>query len=189
VGGGLLVDPIPESPLMREIMTGRDPKPGDGVIKDPIPDQPPLREGMSGREPTPGENTITDPAPEPCGRHQVNDQGGNGKQGGTGQSAGQSGGRKIVTTPQGRSYDIPKSWVPREADNGKGIVYQEPGATGNRNSIRIMEPTPKYPNGYVRYYNSQGNGQPLDVNGKPGTPSTTHITPGDQGPWPGWPTS
>jgi len=43
VGGGLLVDPIPESPLMREIMTGRDPKPGDGVIKDPIPSRPAAR--------------------------------------------------------------------------------------------------------------------------------------------------
>jgi len=48
-----------------------------------------------------------------------------------------------------------------------------------------MEPTAEYPKGYVRYYNKYG--QPLDVYGKPGPPSATHI-PGDyQGPIPGWP--
>lgn len=51
--------------------------------------------------------------------------------------------------------------------------------------IRIMEPTARYPDGYVRVYNS--GGQPVDVFGKPGPPSTTHIPETYRGPWPGWP--
>jgi hypothetical protein len=51
--------------------------------------------------------------------------------------------------------------------------------------IRIMELTAKYPSGYVRYYNEYG--QPLDVYGTPGPPSTTHIPQDYQGPWPGLP--
>ena len=34
--------------------------------------------------------------------------------------------------------------------------------------VRIMEPTPKYPDGYARVYNSVG--QPVEVFGKPGPP-------------------
>ena len=48
-----------------------------------------------------------------------------------------------------------------------------------------MEPTAQYPRGYVRYHNERG--QPLDIYGKPGTPSSTHISQDYQGPWPGWP--
>jgi hypothetical protein len=81
---------------------------------------------------------------------------------------------------------VPAGWAPRTADNGKGIVYQRPGATGNADSIRIMEPTAKYPDGYFRYYNSHG--QPLDVNGKPGPQSATHIPEKYLGRIPGWPT-
>jgi hypothetical protein len=67
----------------------------------------------------------------------------------------------------------------------KVAVYQRPGATGNADMIRIMDPTPKYPNGYARVYNSHG--QPVDVLGKPGPPATTHIPEDYVGPWPGWP--
>jgi hypothetical protein len=98
------------------------------------------------------------------------------------------GGRTFVTTPRGTTFDIPEGYVGREADNGAGIVFQEPGAPGNAGSIRIMEPTAQYPDGYFRYYNSEGNGQALDVNGKPGPPSTTHIPENYIGPvleWPG----
>lgn len=66
-----------------------------------------------------------------------------------------------------------------------GHVYQRPGAFRNADSIRIMEPTSKYPSGYVRYYNS-GN-QPLDVFGNPGADPFTHIPQDYVGPWPGWP--
>jgi hypothetical protein len=94
-------------------------------------------------------------------------------------------GRTFVGTPRGNIYDIPQGWFGRTADNAKGIVFQRPGATGNADMIRIMDPTAKYPNGYVRYYN-QG-GQPLDVYGKPGPQSATHIPHEYKGPWPGWP--
>jgi hypothetical protein len=90
-----------------------------------------------------------------------------------------------VTTGRGTTYDIPKGWVGRNADNGRGLVYQRPGATGNADSIRIMEPTDKSPSGYVRVYNSHG--QPVDVYGKPGPPADTHIPQDYVGPWPGWP--
>ncbi|MGH9267328.1 MAG: hypothetical protein ACRD0D_04040 [Acidimicrobiales bacterium] len=96
-----------------------------------------------------------------------------------------SSGRTFVGTPRGTVYDVPEGWAPRVADNGRGIVYQRPGATGNADMIRIMDPTSKYPNGYVRYYNQYG--QPLDVYGRPGPPSATHISQDYQGPWPGWP--
>jgi YD repeat-containing protein len=98
-----------------------------------------------------------------------------------------SSGKTYVGTPRGTVYDVPESWAPRVADNGKGIVYQKPGAVGNTNSVRIMEPTPKYPDGYARVYNGEGNGQPIDVFGQPGPQPATHIPETYQGPWPGWP--
>ena len=64
-------------------------------------------------------------------------------------------------------------WVHRRADNGKGDVYQRPGAANSADMIRIMEPTTQYPHGYVRFYNSHG--QPIDLDGKPGPNSATHI--------------
>jgi hypothetical protein len=36
-----------------------------------------------------------------------------------------------------------------------------------------MDPTLDYPQGYLRYYNEYG--QPLDINGKTGPESATHI--------------
>ncbi|HKY66859.1 MAG TPA: hypothetical protein VJM49_10835, partial [Acidimicrobiales bacterium] len=96
-----------------------------------------------------------------------------------------SSGNTYVVTPRGTTYDIPQGWTSRVADNGKGIVFQQPGATGNASSIRIMEPTAKYPDGYMRYYNN--GGQPLDPAGKPGPQSTTHIPETHQGDLPAWP--
>jgi hypothetical protein len=81
---------------------------------------------------------------------------------------------------------IPAGWTTRVADNGKGIVFQSPNATSrNANSIRIMDPTSQYPNGYVRFYNSRG--QPLDVPGKPGDTASTHIPLEHIGNIIGWP--
>jgi hypothetical protein len=81
-------------------------------------------------------------------------------------------------------------WQGRTADNGKGWVWQEPGSPGNANSLRVMDPTPQYPNGYTRFYNGEGNGQPLGLDGKPGPRSATHIPrSASGGDWPipeGW---
>lgn len=93
--------------------------------------------------------------------------------------------RRFVATPRGTLFEVPKGWVARPASNGKGIVYQRPGATGNADSIRIMEPTARYPNGYFRFYNSKG--QPLGPNGKPGPQNVTHIPENYSQPIMGWP--
>jgi hypothetical protein len=82
---------------------------------------------------------------------------------------------------------VKDGWTERTADNGKGKVYQKPGATGNADQVRIMEPTAKYPDGYVRFYNDQG--QPINLNGKPGPNSETHIEINPDGTYPlpkGW---
>jgi RHS repeat-associated protein len=85
-------------------------------------------------------------------------------------------------------YQIPDGWVARVADSSKGIVFQEKGApkTGplkNMNSIRIMDPTDDYPNGYVRVYNSAGN--PVDQYGIPSGPrADTHIPEDEPAPFP-----
>jgi hypothetical protein len=85
---------------------------------------------------------------------------------------------------------VKPGWVQRPADNGKGIVYQEPGAIKDQNSIRIMEPgaDPRYPNGYVRFTNEHN--QPINLDGKPGSPAETHIPRNPDGTYPlpkGWP--
>jgi hypothetical protein len=78
---------------------------------------------------------------------------------------------------------VPDGWEPRVADNGKGVVFQRPGAEGNADMIRVMDPTPRYPNGYIRAYNEYG--QPVDVAGKPGSKAATHIPVGSSWSW--WP--
>jgi hypothetical protein len=85
---------------------------------------------------------------------------------------------------------VPPGWVARPADNGTGTVYQQPGALGNSNSIRIMEPgaDARYPNGYVRFTNEHN--QPINLDGKPGTRAETHIPRNPDGSFPipkGWP--
>lgn len=87
--------------------------------------------------------------------------------------------------PQG----VPAGWTSRPADNGKGTVYQQPGALGNRNSVRIMDPgaDPRYPNGYVRFTNEHN--QSLNIDGKPGTRADSHIPRNPDGTYPipkGW---
>ena len=67
----------------------------------------------------------------------------------------------------------PQGWSSRIADNGSGTVFQRPGAIGNEDMVRVMEPTDLYPNGYVRFYNEHG--QPIGLDGKPGSRADTHI--------------
>lgn len=82
--------------------------------------------------------------------------------------------------------NVPAGWTGRPAANSRGVIYQKPGAVETANSIRVMQPTPAYPRGYLRYYNSHG--QPLDANGQPGPQAATHIPLDYPGPWPAWPT-
>jgi RHS repeat-associated protein len=94
-------------------------------------------------------------------------------------------GYKFVGTPNGNLIRVPENWESRIANNGRGLVFQEPGAGGNSNMIRIMDPTARYPQGYVVYYNELG--QPLDIYGYPSGPDATHIPLDYEGPIPGWP--
>lgn len=76
---------------------------------------------------------------------------------------------------------------PADRRQRQGQVWQEPGAAGNANSVRVMDPNGQYPNGYVRFYNEHG--QPIGLDGKPGPNSVTHIPRGPDGTYPvpkGW---
>ena len=80
------------------------------------------------------------------------------------------------------------------ADNGKGQGWQDPesrtsvkGQSKNRNVFRDEDPSPDYPHGCVRFYNSEG--QPLRLDGKPGNQADTHIAKNPDGSYPipkGW---
>ncbi|NKY49714.1 hypothetical protein [Nocardia vermiculata] len=94
---------------------------------------------------------------------------------------------KTQSTAPPRPEHVPEDWVPRRADNDKGWVWQKPGSERNENMFRDAEPTDRYPDGYVRYYNKDG--QPVDLNGKPGSKASTHIPKNPDGTYPvpkGW---
>jgi hypothetical protein len=77
-------------------------------------------------------------------------------------------------------YDV------QRARTGKGIVLRRPGTTGNPNTIRVMGKTDRYPDGYLRYYNEEG--QPINPRtGKSGTQEETHIEPDYNGPFKNFP--
>ncbi|MFE3546003.1 hypothetical protein ACFXK0_23835 [Nocardia sp. NPDC059177] len=86
-----------------------------------------------------------------------------------------------------RPSHVPDDWEARLADNGKGWVWQKPGSNFNQNTFRDALPTKDYPNGYVRFYNEHG--QPLKLDGKPGSNAETHIPKNADGTYPtppGW---
>jgi hypothetical protein len=91
----------------------------------------------------------------------------------------------FVTAHDGTLVPIPETWSSTVASNQSGMVYQQPGSSGNANMIRVGDPNANNPGGYVRYYNS--GGQPLTVNGVPGPDAETHIPTSYQGPLPAWP--
>lgn len=72
-----------------------------------------------------------------------------------------------------RPRGVPENWSHRKADSGNGQVWQRPGSAGNADMVRVMEASQRYPRGYVRFYNSHG--QPISLNGKPGSRAETHI--------------
>jgi hypothetical protein len=94
-----------------------------------------------------------------------------------------------ATKPVGVPVGVRDDFVPVVANNGKGTVWRAPGTTTNAGTVRIMEPTAQYPNGYVRFYNNSGPGQPIGLDGKTGPNSHTHIAINPDGTYPlpkGW---
>ncbi|MFG2999364.1 polymorphic toxin-type HINT domain-containing protein [Streptomyces sp. NPDC048340] len=86
-----------------------------------------------------------------------------------------------------RPTGVGDDWVARGADNGKGSVWQKSGSTGNADMLRVMNPTGRYPDGYVRFTNKHG--QPIGLDGKPGSKADTHIPMNPDGTYPlpvGW---
>jgi hypothetical protein len=105
--------------------------------------------------------------------------GGSGGSGGSEATPGATGG--------GRPAGVKPGWVRRRVNNDQGWIYQRPGAVGDADSVRIMDPTPQYPNGYVRFTNRYN--QPVDLEGKPTGNATTHIPIRPDGTYPlpqGW---
>lgn len=74
----------------------------------------------------------------------------------------------------------------RLSDNGKGWVFQRPGAVGKADMIRVMNPDAQNPSGYVVVYNN--NGYWLNEFGKHASTRTAgHISLTHSTPIPNWP--
>jgi hypothetical protein len=115
----------------------------------------------------------------------------------TGEKAGKPHGRGPHTKPPRRPGDpldpatrpstAGSDWDGRVVDNGRGDIWQKRGVLDDRDSVRIMEPTEHYPDGYVVFTNSEN--QPLNLAGKPGSRGATHIPINPDGSYPipkGW---
>jgi hypothetical protein len=89
--------------------------------------------------------------------------------------------------PATRPPTAGSDWEGHVARNGQGEVWQRPGAAYDCDSIRIQDPSARYPHGSVRFYNQYG--QPIDLHGKPTGGPTTHIPINPDGTYPvpkGW---
>lgn len=86
---------------------------------------------------------------------------------------------KNFQTPTNPPQDpiIPAGYVSEPTSNGNGIIWRQPGTTGDANTIQIYKPTKQYENGYWKQYNS-AEPTPQAINpstGNPGTKGETHI--------------
>ncbi|MCY1509476.1 hypothetical protein D9M68_438220 [compost metagenome] len=86
---------------------------------------------------------------------------------------------RTVTNPQGATVtiNIPDNYVPSLSNSGRGINFKPHPAVGphaDAGVIRIMEPNTQYPNGYVVFYNA--NGQPINpLNNNTLSPANHHF--------------
>lgn len=67
------------------------------------------------------------------------------------------------------------------------LTKQKPGSLKDADPVRVMDPTDRCPNGYVRYHNKDN--QPTGLDGKPDSKAHTHIRRNPDGSWPtrdGW---
>ncbi|WP_131810024.1 hypothetical protein [Mycolicibacterium mucogenicum] len=100
---------------------------------------------------------------------------------GAGMRAARPGGKPPAGTQPG--------WNARVTNNGKGMIYQQPGSTQDSNSVRVMDPgaDPRYPDGYVKFTNQYN--QPIGLDGKPANRAEAHIPRNPDGSYPipkGW---
>ncbi|NMM17067.1 MAG: hypothetical protein HHJ14_07980 [Cellulomonas sp.] len=95
-----------------------------------------------------------------------------------GTAANTGGAASVAARPAG----VADSFVSEAANTGKGTVWRAPGSSGNAGTVRVMEPTAQYPDGYARFYNDSG--QPIGLNGNPGPNSMTHIPLNRDGTYP-----
>jgi hypothetical protein len=101
--------------------------------------------------------------------------GGDDKVGGNSAPANTDPNNLVPVDNDARPPGVPKDYSVGPARNGQGQVYRPLGqsAENDADSVRIMDPNKRYPNGYVRYYNHSG--QPIDANGKPTGNDLTHL--------------
>lgn len=86
--------------------------------------------------------------------------------GGAGGNGGGGSSRSVVyVAPNGQAARAEPGAVVTTARNGRGLVIQQPNSQGGANTIRLMEPTSRYPEGYGRTQNSSG--QYTDIFGNP----------------------